>query len=142
MDELNVKAGQLLTFGCNGQVYGFDITSVTDIIEIPEITMLPMVADYIPGIMNLRGKVVPVMDFAGRMGFDKPEYDSHSCIVVVDCEGSLLGVRVPKVIDAEEYEAGNISDSPVENSCIIGYIELRGRRVTVIDCIRLSEKNR
>ena len=133
---------QLLTFGCNDQIYAFDIISVTDIIELPRITKLPMVAEHVLGIMNLRGKVVPVIDFACRMGFPAPEYDEHSCIVVVDCEGSLLGVKVPRVIDAEPYEPDDISPSPVENSVITGYIQLDGRRTSVIDCIALSEKNK
>ena len=136
------SAEQLLTFGCGDEIYAFDITSVTDIIEVPEITRLPMVAEHILGIMNLRGKVVPVMDFAGRMGFPPPEYDGHSCIIVVDCEGALLGIKVPRVIDAEAYEPDEVSPSPVENSVITGYIELRGRRVSVIDCIALSEKGK
>ena len=133
---------QLLTFGCGEQIYAFDIISVTDIIEVPEITKLPMVAEHVLGIMNLRGKVVPVIDFACRMGFPAPEYDERSCIVVVDCEGSLLGVKVPRVIDAEPYEPDDISPSPVENSVITGYIQLDGRRTSVIDCIALSEKNK
>ncbi|MBR6874562.1 MAG: purine-binding chemotaxis protein CheW [Ruminococcus sp.] len=134
------SADQLLTFSCNDQIYAFDIVSVTDIIEVPEITRLPMVAEHILGIMNLRGKVVPVMDFAGRMGFPAPEYDEHSCIIVLDCEGSPLGIKVPRVIDAEAYDDYDISPSPVENSCITGYIQLRGRRVSIIDCVILSEK--
>ncbi|MBR6046424.1 MAG: purine-binding chemotaxis protein CheW [Ruminococcus sp.] len=135
-------SGQLLTFECDGTIYAFDITSVTDIIEVPEITVLPMVAEHILGIMNLRGKVVPVMDFAGRMGFEPPEYDMHSCIIVVDCEGALLGIKVPRVIDAESYEKSAVSPSPVDNSCVVGYTVLGDRRVTIIDCVRLSEKNR
>ncbi|MBR6101653.1 MAG: chemotaxis protein CheW [Ruminococcus sp.] len=142
MAAIGFDMGQLLTFDCGGQVYAFDLTDVTDIIEVPEITVLPMVADYILGIMNLRGKVVPVMEFAGRMGFPQPEYDEHSCIIVVDCEGALLGIKVPRVIDAEAYEKDQLSPSPVDNSCVRGYIELKERRVTVIDCVRLSEKNR
>ena len=133
-------SGQLLTFGCGDEVYAFDIIEVTDIIEVPEITVLPMVADYILGIMNLRGKVVPVMDFAGRMGFPPPEYDEHSCIIVIDCEGSLLGVKVPRIIDAEAFEEDEISPSPVENSCIKGYITLGGKRVSVLEGMILSEK--
>ncbi|MBQ7186334.1 MAG: purine-binding chemotaxis protein CheW [Ruminococcus sp.] len=136
------SAGQLLTFGCADQIYAFDIISVTDIIEVPEITRLPMVAEHILGIMNLRGKVVPVMDFAGRMGFPPQNYDEHSCIIVVDCEGALLGIKVPKVIDAEAYDPDEVSPSPVENSVITGYIELKGRRISVIDCLAFSEKGK
>ena len=134
------SAEQLLTFRCGEQVYAFDIIWVTDIIEVPEITRLPMVAEHVLGIMNLRGKVVPVIDFAGRMGFPPPEYDEHSCIIVVDCEGALLGIKVPRVIDAEAYEPDEVSPSPVENSVITGYLELKGRRISVIDCLALSER--
>ena len=133
---------QLLTFGCNDQIYAFDIISVTDIIELPRITKLPMVAEHVLGIMNLRGKVVPVIDFAGRMGFPPPEYTDHSCIIVIDCEGALLGVKVPQVMDAEPYEPDDVSPSPVENSVITGYITINGKRVSVIDCVMLSEKNK
>lgn len=136
------SAEQLLTFGCGDQIYAFDIISVTDIIELPEITRLPMVAEHILGIMNLRGKVVPVMDFAARMGFPEPEYNEHSCIIVVDCEGTLLGVKVERVIDAEAYDSDDISSSPIENSVITGYITLKERRIAVIDCIALSEKGK
>ena len=132
------SAGQLLTFSCNDQLYAFDIIEVTDIIEVPEITKLPMVADYVLGIMNLRGKVVPVMDFAGRMGFDPPEYDEHSCVIVIDCEGNLLGMKVPRVVDAEAYEEDEISPSPVENSSVIGYIQLKNRRIAVLNASVLS----
>ncbi len=136
------SAEQLLTFGCGEQIYAFDIISVTDIIEVPELTRLPMVAEHILGIMNLRGKVVPVMDFAARMGFPVPEYDSHSCVIVIDCEGTLLGVKVERVIDAEAYDSYDISPSPVDNSVITGYIMLKERRIAIIDCIALSEKSK
>lgn len=129
---------QMLTFSCNEVIYGFDIKAVTDIIEIPELTKLPMVADYVLGLMNLRGKAVPVMDFAARMGFETPEYDEHSCIIVIDCDGAALGVKVPRVVDAETYEPDRVSLSPVHGSCVMGYIELGGRRITVIDTVRFG----
>ena len=138
MAEDRTSGQQMLTFSCNDVIYGFDIKTVTDIIEIPELTKLPMVADYVLGVMNLRGKVIPVIDFAGRMGFDEPEYDSHSCIIVVDCDGSALGVKVPRVVDAETYDPENVSLSPVSGSCVNGYLELSGRRITVIDQIKLG----
>lgn len=138
MAEDRLSGQQMLTFSCNGVMYGFDIKAVTDIIEIPELTKLPMVADYVLGVMNLRGKVVPVIDFAGRMGFEAPEYDDHSCIVVIDCDGAALGVKVPRVVDAETYDPDAVSLSPVAGSCVRGYLELGGRRITVIDQVKLG----
>lgn len=138
----NSEMNQLLTFSSGEDIFGFDIKSVQDIIEIPDITPLPMVAEYICGIMNLRGKAVPVMDFAGRMGFEPAAYDKHSCVVVIDCDGSPLGVKVEKVIDAELYQSDRLIPSPVERSCIKGYLETDEKRIAVIDCIIFSEKNK
>lgn len=140
MLENNETTGQLLTFSCGESVYAFDIMNVQDIIEIPEITPLPMVDDYICGIMNLRGKVVPVMDFAGRMKFAASVYDNHSCIAVIECDGSPLGVKIERVLDAEIYDKDRLIPSPVENSCVSGYIQLGERRITVIDCIKFAAK--
>ena len=138
MAEDKLSAEQMLTFSCNEVIYGFNIKAVTDIIEIPELTRIPMVADYVLGVMNLRGKAVPVMDFAARMGFEAPEYDEHSCIIVTDCDGAALGVKVPRVVDAESYDPERLSLSPVQGSCVKGYLELGGRRITVIDPVRFG----
>ncbi len=132
--------GQLLTFGSGDEIYGFDIMSVQDIIEIPEITPLPMVPEHIPGVMNLRGRVVPVVDFALKMGLAAAEYDSRSCIIVIDCAGSPLGVMAQSVMDAENYDRDAVIPSPVEGSCISGYAMIGGKRINVVDCSRMEEK--
>lgn len=136
--KANDSSGQLLTFECCGEIYAFDILSVLDIIEIYDITPLPLVADYILGIINLRGKAVPVMDLALKLGLGEPEYNAQSCMIVVDCDGSPLAVKVERVIDAESYSRMGMSLSPVENSYVIGYAYLNDRRVTVLDCVKLT----
>ena len=133
------SSGQLLTFECCGGIYAFDILSVLDIIEFYDITPIPLVAKYIPGMINLRGKAVPVMDLALRMKLGEPEYNEQSCMIVVDCEGSSLAVMVERVIDAESYSKMGMSLSPVENSLVVGYAYLNDRRVTVLDCLKLAE---
>ncbi len=138
-DRTNDSSGQLLTFECCGNIYAFDILSVLDIIEIYDITPIPLVADHILGMINLRGKAVPVMDLAKRMKLGDPDYTEQSCMIVVDCEGSPLAIKVERVIDAESYSKIGMSLSPVENSLVVGYAYLNDRRVTVLDCIRLSE---
>lgn len=137
-NEENV-IGKILTFKNSGEIYGFDIRSVLDIIEFSDITRLPMVADCICGIMNLRGRAVPVMDLLKRLGTVQAEYDKHSSIIVVECDGSQLGIKTERVIDAEIYSRDDVIKNPVENSCIYGYIELNGRRITVINCEKLAD---
>ena len=88
-----------------------------------------------------RLKIIPLGGLE-QIGMNITAFEYDDSIVVVDCEGSLLGVKVPRVIDAEPYEPDDISPSPVENSVITGYIQLDGRRTSVIDCIALSEKNK
>lgn len=135
----NNELDQLLTFSSGEDIFAFDIKTVQDIIEIPDIAPLPMVAQYICGIMNFRGKAVPVMDFAGRMGFEPAVYDKHSCIIVIDCGGNPLGVKVERVIDAELYQSDRLIPSPVERSCVKGYLENGEKRITVIDGILFSK---
>jgi len=135
-------ASQLLTFYCSDELFGFDIMSVQDIAEVSKITYLPMVADYIIGVMNLRGKVIPVIDFTRRLGIKQAEYDEHSSIIVTETNGEALGIKVGKVVDAELYNPDNIAKSPQNDSYIIGYIKLSDRRVTVIDVNMLSDFGR
>jgi purine-binding chemotaxis protein CheW len=66
-------SGQIMTFSCNDEVYAFDIKDITDIMEVPEITPVPKLPEFLLGVMNLRGQVVPVMDFNLRMGKPRQE---------------------------------------------------------------------
>ncbi len=137
--EQENNSNQLLTFMCGGELFGFDIMSVQDIIEIPEITPLPLVGECICGIMNLRGAPLPVMDFSIRMGIKESVYDEHSCIIVADCDGSPLGIKAEKVINAEIYDKNSVVKSPVENSCVTGYVTIGENRISVIDCMKLVQ---
>ncbi len=101
---------RLLTFSCGDEEYAIDISIVTNIIEIPEITFVPMLPDYIKGLINLRGKAIPVIDTALRFYGECDEYDRHSCIIVYEIKGSSLGLIVQSV--------GDVID--VSNSCISG----------------------
>lgn len=106
---------RLLTFFVNNEQYCADISTVTDIIKIPPITFVPKLPDYVKGVINLRGKVVPVGDLAMRFGFEAEEYDNHSCVIVFSIRGSSVGLivkRVGDVIDVTEQQVcPNISET-------------------------------
>lgn len=137
-DEMTSVTGeetgmQIMTFVCNDETYAFDIRDITDIIEIPEITRVPKLPEFLLGVINLRGQVVPVMDFNLRIGKPVQEYDEKTCIIVTERDKANIGIVVHRVVDVEMVNREDIISSPVKNSVISGYIEKSGTRTALID---------
>ncbi len=137
-DEMTSVTGeetgmQIMTFVCNDETYAFDIRDITDIIEIPDITRVPKLPEFLLGVINLRGQVVPVMDFNLRIGKPVQEYDEKTCIIVTERDKANIGIVVHRVVDVEMVNREDIISSPVKNSVISGYIEKSGTRTALID---------
>lgn len=123
MDEEFIKnGGKILTFSADGKIYGFNILSVTDIIEIPEVTKIPKTPAYLSGLMNHRGKAVPIMDFRKRLGLPDFDYDKKSCVIVIEINSMQIGIIVDRVIDVENITTDEIAPSPVVNSTVQCFI--------------------
>ncbi len=135
-------SGQIMTFSCNDEVYAFDIKDITDIMEVPEITPVPKLPEFLLGVMNLRGQVVPVMDFNLRMGKPRQEYDMKTCVIVTERDKANIGIIVNRVIDVELVTAKDIIPYPQKNSVIRGIIERNGVRESLIDWYALVEMER
>ncbi|MBR1663923.1 MAG: chemotaxis protein CheW [Ruminococcus sp.] len=135
-------SGQIMTFSCNDEVYAFDIKDITDIMEVPEITPVPKLPEFLLGVMNLRGQVVPVMDFNLRMGKPRQEYDMKTCVIVTERDKANIGIIVNRVIDVELVTAKDIIPYPQKNSVIRGIIERNGVRESLIDWYALVEIER
>jgi purine-binding chemotaxis protein CheW len=101
--------GKFLTFFLAGEEYGIEILSVHEIIGMMPITSVPGTPDYICGVINLRGKVIPVVDIRKKFGMDFKEYDSETCIIVVNVQGVEAGAVVDRV-----SEVLNIADEDIE----------------------------
>lgn len=86
-----------LTFAVGEEDYGLEISVVTEIINVQTITEVPELPAYIKGIINLRGKIIPVMDVRIRFNKEQQEYDDRTCIVVVDAQGTGIGLIVDTV---------------------------------------------
>ncbi|WP_270171240.1 chemotaxis protein CheW [Paenibacillus sp. SYP-B4298] len=97
--EEDAQKDQYLTFLLGSEQYGIDIAYVTEIIGIQAITEVPQLPEYIRGIMNLRGKIIPVMDV--RLRFNKPfrAYNDRTCIIVVDIRELSIGLIVDGVVE-------------------------------------------
>lgn len=106
------QAGKFLTFLLEQEFYGLEIKYVTEIIGIQHITEVPEVPEYIRGIINLRGKIIPVMDV--RLRFKKPfrQYNDRTCIIVVDVKDLAVGLIVDSVSEVLTITDENIVPPP------------------------------
>ncbi len=98
----DTQEGKFLTFQLNGEVYGIEIRNVLEIIGIQKVTPLPDLPHYFKGVINLRGKVIPVLDVRLKFGIPPLDYHDRTCIVVAkieDYEVGLIVDRVDEVID-------------------------------------------
>ncbi|MFQ3550290.1 MAG: chemotaxis protein CheW [Armatimonadota bacterium] len=90
---------QLVVFELSGEAYGVDIGSVNTIIRMQEVTEVPRTPDYVEGVINLRGNIIPVVDLRKRFGLACGEITKFSRIVVVETSGQLIGMIVDAVLE-------------------------------------------
>lgn len=96
-DEEDTQKDKFLTFSLGNEVYGIEIKFVTEIIGMQSITEIPDLPEYVKGIINLRGKIIPVIDVRLRFKKVYREYNDRTCIIVVDIKGITLGLIVDAV---------------------------------------------
>lgn len=111
-DSEDTQKGKYLTFAIQDEGYGIEIRYVTEIIGIQKITEVPDLPEFLRGIINLRGKIIPVMDV--RLRFRKPlmAYHDRTCIVVVDINGISLGLIVDTVSEVLVISEENVLPPP------------------------------
>jgi purine-binding chemotaxis protein CheW len=108
----DTQEGKFLTFSMGAEEYGIEIRHVTEIIGIQSITDLPDMPDFVKGVINLRGKVIPVIDVRLRFGMSERPYDERTCIVVININGLAVGLIVDSVSEVIDIPAGNIEPPP------------------------------
>ncbi len=128
----DIRAGKYLTFGLDGEEYGFEIKKVREIIGVMATTAVPGMPDYVLGVINLRGKVIPVVNLRLKFGMDRAEATSETCIVVVDVRGTQTGVVVDRVSEVLDIRGEDIEDAPQmqgdqASHYILGLCKARGR---------------
>jgi purine-binding chemotaxis protein CheW len=113
--EEDTLKGRFLTFQIGKEVYGIEIKYVTEIIGIQATTEMPEMPEYIKGIINLRGKIIPIMDIRLRFRKEPKEYDDRTCIIVVDYNTIPMGFVVDSVAEVLSIADQNISEMPSFN---------------------------
>jgi purine-binding chemotaxis protein CheW len=110
------REGKYLTFTLAKEEYGIGILKIREIIGMMPITSVPETADYVKGVINLRGKVIPVIDLRLRFGIPKIGYTERTCIIVVEIAGPTgtvsMGVVVDSVSEVLNIKGADIEDTP------------------------------
>lgn len=141
----NSVLGKVMTFNIGEQVYGIEIQYVTEIIEMQRITKVPHVPAYIKGIINVRSKVVPIVDIRTRFGKPEIPYTNRTCIIILALNDISVGIIVDSVADVEDIHTGDISATPENNAvntnAFIQYM-IRSEDVTklILDVAKLLDE--
>ncbi|MBU0682581.1 MAG: chemotaxis protein CheW [Proteobacteria bacterium] len=111
-DDEDTQKDKYLTFFMAGEDYGIDIAYVTEIIGIQKITEVPDMPVFIKGVINLRGKVIPIMDVRLRFNMKERAYDERTCIIVVDINGTAVGLVVDEVREVADIPEAQVEPPP------------------------------
>ena len=104
---------EVLFFNIGDTVYGIEIEYINEIIGIEHITVVPKIPDYIKGIINIRGKMVPVISVRKRFGMEEIPYDDRTCIIVLEFENGIqVGIIVDRVQEVVVVDKDIISKTP------------------------------
>lgn len=115
VNERDEQKGKYMTFKSGNEYYGLKIQYVSEIIQFQAITAIPETEDYIKGLINLRGKVIPVIDVRLRFKQKPFEYNDRTCIIVINVKDMLVGLIVEKIAEVVEIQEDNILPSPSMN---------------------------
>jgi purine-binding chemotaxis protein CheW len=151
MEELaetteDTQRDRYLTFSIGKEDYGIEIKYVTEIIGIQEITEVPELPDYVRGIINLRGKIIPVMDVRLRFRKNFQEYNDRTCIIVIDIREISIGLIVDKVCEVLTIEEDNTVPPPdvktgFQNRYVKGIGKVGNEVKLLLDCDKLLSDN-
>ncbi len=141
-DVEDTQRGRFLTFQLGNEIFGIEISYVTEIIGMQEITEVPEVPAYIKGIINLRGKIIPLIDV--RLKFHKEEamYNDRTCIIVININDILAGLIVDQVTEVRAILEGDIAPPPdnrtgIENRYIKGIGKVNNGVTLLLDCEKI-----
>ncbi len=147
-NEKSIAAGEgkYLTFTLADEEFGIGILKIREIIGMIPITAVPQTPAYVRGVINLRGKVIPVMDLRLRFKMQEIEYSERTCIIVVEiaAQGAMvqIGIVVDAVSEVLNIKAGEIEDTPVfgsnlDTNCILGMAKMEGGVKILLDIDRV-----
>ncbi len=138
-----IQENKFLMCKIGEETYGIDIQHVTDIIELQKITEVPDMPEYVRGVINLRGNVIPVIDMRLRFGMDSKEFDDRTVITVVNIKSYSIGFIVDTATEVVDIPEKNIDPAPSfhesgkQNKYIAGLGKLEDQVIILLDMEKL-----
>lgn len=144
--QRDARSGKYLTFCLDNEEYGLEILKVREIIGLLPITTVPRTPEYIKGVVNLRGKVIPVIDLRLKFGMPEAERTEETCIIVVNLGQVEVGIIVDRVSEVRDIDGKDIDDPPsfgtnVDSSFILGMGKSAERVSILLDITRVLGEN-
>ncbi len=146
-ESASARPGKYLTFQVGAEHYGIAVERTREIIRVSTITNVPQMPEHVKGVINLRGRIVPVVDLRIRFGITQPEQHERTCIIVVqigEARGGVgvLGLMVDAVDEVATLTAGDIEPPPEfvsrqDTGHITGMAKIKGTLQTLLDLDRL-----
>lgn len=144
LQSFQENGGEVLLFQIEKTVYGIPIQYITEIIGVQPITIVPKVPHYIKGVINIRGKVVPVINIRDKIALPEIEYDAKTCIIVVDVADITVGLIVDRVREVVTINPNDICSTAEyksinQNNYIESIIENGGEIKQLLNIHKLIE---
>jgi len=145
-EEMTDREGKYLTFTLANEDYGIGILKIREIIGMMPITAVPQTPPFVKGVINLRGKVIPVMDLRLRFDMEEIEYTERTCIIVVEITGATGQIQIGNVVDSVSevlnIKSEDIEDSPtfgtkLDTEYILGMAKMEGGVKILLDIDRV-----
>jgi purine-binding chemotaxis protein CheW len=148
--DLATHAGKYLTAAVGSEVYGIDVLKVREIIRMQKITPVPQVPNFVKGVINLRGRVIPVIDLRVRFGM-KAEFTERTCIIVVQVTSEGRPVQLGAIVDSVDEVASLGKDvieptpdfgTAADTAYLLGMAKIGGRVLMLLDIERVASLDR
>ena len=136
--ETSAVEGKFLTFILDDEIYGIEILKAREIIGLMDITSVPQTPDYMKGVINLRGKVIPVIDLRMKFSMHEEEHTQETCVIVVEVNNTSIGIIVDSVSEVSDIGGGEIEDPPkfgqnIDTSFIMGLGKVKDKIIILLD---------
>ncbi len=136
--EKEIIEGKFLTFVLGKEEYGIEILKVREIIGLMDITTVPQTPEYMKGVINLRGKVIPVIDLRLKFSLQEEEHTQETCVIVVEVNSTSIGLIVDSVSEVSDISGEEIENAPsfgqgIDTSFIMGLGKVKEKIIILLD---------
>jgi purine-binding chemotaxis protein CheW len=143
-DEENVQRHRYLSFFVENEQYGIEISHINEIIAMMKITSVPRTPDFVEGVINLRGSIIPIVDIRSKFGLARKEHDMNTAIIINEVSGVNIGFVVDRVEDVLTFDEKDLGEPPkfgshIDTSFIQSVAEVGSDVILILDMEKIFE---